>query len=722
MSEQEEDPQAPTEIDAAAVFRDAATPTDQTPDVSPPPGMWTPPTAEELDAQLRGFNVEKLLGRGGMGAVYQARQISLDRTVAIKILPPEFAEDPAFASRFEREAKSLAQLNHPNIVHIHDFGKTDAGHYFFVMEFVDGTDFHHLIQAGQLDAIGALNAVSQICDALAYAHSQGYVHRDIKPANVFLNTQGMAKVGDFGLAKIIGTDTVTPSADPSLTVSGVAMGTPFYSSPEQSAGLPVDQRADIYSLGVMFYEMLTGQIPRGHFEPPSKRVQIDVRIDDVVLRAMANEPEMRYQSAPEMQSEVDVIRTSPEEVPLETEPKKRSRWPIGLAGTIGMLGLAAAAFFLSKNGMKDELAGGAPSVESSIAGATKGSPFPLSLPEFPPQRPTKKCRLVVLPLPDQNPTPERDWLQQIEEDDFDRYVSFGTCGYLSDVTLLTAEGDLRGVLLDGIQTTARYETTIQTKDRNWVLADHNGIHWAAIDSTGRLLPTDHRDTFWGSDAPNIDEERFLDVTTGGGYLALHRNGKLSGWGKLFDDHALLQGRIESDQDIVQISRLAYLRKNGSAIGWRVNVKAPDGVNISEYPEDSLVSLSIRGRHGIGPDGQVYFLEKNDKLIPRTFGSERWEKVFDGHYRDSNGFNDWFIASLQDGEKLHFDFPVSPESSTSAYETALRGLTDVVMSEEFILALLPAGTVPRSGYWEVDELIEVRRELITKKEASDLAQP
>jgi len=287
---------------------------------------------------LPGYRIHSLLGRGGMGAVYEGEQISLDRRVAIKLLPAELGADPEFQARFRREAKSMAKLNHPNIVQIYDFGQTAAGHCYFVMEFVDGTDLHRLIREGKLDVTGALNAVSQICDALQYAHDEGFVHRDIKPANIFINRQGLLKVGDFGLAKLVeggSDDEPTPTDLANLTVSGVAMGTLNYIAPEQlSEGGSVDRRADIYSLGVMFYEMLTREVPRGAVKEPSKRVpMLDERIDGVVFKAMDPDPSERYQTALELRSDVDAIRLmpppepppeppveTPEEAPMEAIP------------------------------------------------------------------------------------------------------------------------------------------------------------------------------------------------------------------------------------------------------------------------------------------------------------------------------------------------------------------------------------------------------------------
>lgn len=284
-----------------------------------PTGRWMPPPLEEISGLLTGYQITALLGRGGMGAVYRGLQVSLDRQVAIKLLPPELGIDPEFEARFKREAKSMAKLNHSNIVQIYDFGQTTAGHYYFVMEYVDGCDLHQLIRDGLLDVEGALNAVSQICDALQYAHDMGFVHRDIKPANIFINQQGILKVGDFGLAKLVGGDDAGHDNDlAGLTGSGIALGTMHYIAPEQLAEGMVDRRADIYSLGVMFYQMLTRELPRGAVKEPSKRVaMLDVRIDGVVFKAMDPDPDDRYQSAADFRTDVDRIRLTP---PAGTEP------------------------------------------------------------------------------------------------------------------------------------------------------------------------------------------------------------------------------------------------------------------------------------------------------------------------------------------------------------------------------------------------------------------
>jgi len=269
---------------------------------------WNPPDLVTMATLFPQYEVLAFLGRGGMGAVYRARQPHLDRLVAIKLLPGEAAADDAFAARFQAEARSLARLQHSNIVTIHDYGQTSAGHLFFVMEHVEGADLARMIETHTLQPTQALEIVSQICDALQYAHEQGIIHRDIKPANVLVARDGRVKVADFGLARL---RDEADTADARLTQTGTVVGTPDYMAPEQRDGRALDQRADIYSLGVLFYEMLTGTLPRGAWEPPSHRAQTDPRLDEVVTKAMQAEPERRYQQASEVRSRVDQIRTSP---------------------------------------------------------------------------------------------------------------------------------------------------------------------------------------------------------------------------------------------------------------------------------------------------------------------------------------------------------------------------------------------------------------------------
>lgn len=276
-----------------------------------PASRFVPPTVEELGRYFPQLEILELIGRGGMGAVYKARQKQLDRIVALKILPPGIGDGPAFANRFTREAKALAALAHPNIVTLYEFGQTD-GLFFFLMEYVDGMNLRQLLAGGKLAPKEALAIVPHICDALQYAHDRGIVHRDIKPENILLGRDGVVKIADFGVAKIIGkaetrTAETAAARETAATMAGVA-GTPAYMAPEQlHRPAEVDHRADIYSLGVVLYQMLTGELPGKHIEPPSRKVQIDVRIDEIVMRALERNPEMRYSQASVFKTEVETV-------------------------------------------------------------------------------------------------------------------------------------------------------------------------------------------------------------------------------------------------------------------------------------------------------------------------------------------------------------------------------------------------------------------------------
>ncbi len=282
-----------------------------------------PPSVEELNGALEAYDVLEILGRGGMGAVYKARQASLDRLVAIKILP-KFDDEAgvAFAERFQREARALAKLSHPNIVGVYDFGETRDGYLYIVMEYVDGTDLFQLIRTGELGLEHFYGWIPQLCDALEYAHSRGVVHRDVKPANILISREGELKVADFGLAKLSG---VPGESMPALTVTNVSMGTPDYAAPEswESAG-DVDHRADLYAVGVMMYEMLTGKVPRGAWKPPSVLdPSLDPRLDELISRAMDSDPDSRIQSASEIRTAVVDIHQTPDRGAISGERARR---------------------------------------------------------------------------------------------------------------------------------------------------------------------------------------------------------------------------------------------------------------------------------------------------------------------------------------------------------------------------------------------------------------
>ncbi len=309
-----------------------------------PAASFLPPLPSELASRFPQLEILELLGQGGMGAVYKARQPGLDRLVAVKILPPEAGRDPAFAERFAREARAMARLSHPHIVNVFDFGQTD-GQFFLVMEYVDGVNLRAAIRASSVSPKAALKIVTQVCDALQYAHDEGVVHRDIKPENILLDKRGRVKIADFGLAKLLGAE----GAAVGLTGTQQVMGTLRYMAPEQMVGSRnVDHRADIYSLGVVFYELLTGEVPMGRFQAPSAKVQVDVRIDDVVLKSLEREPERRYQHASEVKSEVESIASDPRsqvtssvelgEVPSNAEAQATIEGLIGSAVGLVVIG------------------------------------------------------------------------------------------------------------------------------------------------------------------------------------------------------------------------------------------------------------------------------------------------------------------------------------------------------------------------------------------------
>lgn len=267
---------------------------------------FAPPHPQALGILFPQLDILNLIGAGGMGAVYRARQRGLDRMVALKVLAPSMSSDPAFAERFAREARTLARLNHPNIVDVYDLGQAGPL-YYFLMEFVDGLNLRQSLQAHRMTLRETLAIVPQICEALEYAHEEGVVHRDIKPENILLDQKGRVKITDFGISKLLGATQATPLTQPSHI-----LGTMHYMAPEQFENpLTVDHRADLYSLGVVFYEMLTGELPLGRFALPSRKAGVDSRLDEVVLKTLEKDPELRCQEASEVRVQVEAISGMP---------------------------------------------------------------------------------------------------------------------------------------------------------------------------------------------------------------------------------------------------------------------------------------------------------------------------------------------------------------------------------------------------------------------------
>ncbi len=260
------------------------------------------------------YEIGKRIGRGGMAEIFQARDILLDRPVAIKVLFPEFATDPAFVERFRREAQAAANLNHPNIVGVYDWGKVNNT-YYIAMEYVNGRTLADILkQSGTLTPMQVCDVISEVAAALTSAHQNGVIHRDIKPGNILVSTTGQVKVADFGIARALGS-----GVEQGLTQTGAVMGTATYFSPEQAQGASTDQRSDIYSLGVVMYEMLSGGAPftgenavaiaykqvHEQATPLNQRLaSVPAEVAAIVAKCMEKSPDDRYSSAEQVRDEL----------------------------------------------------------------------------------------------------------------------------------------------------------------------------------------------------------------------------------------------------------------------------------------------------------------------------------------------------------------------------------------------------------------------------------
>jgi eukaryotic-like serine/threonine-protein kinase len=332
------------------------------------------------------YELEELVGSGGMSSVYRAHDRLLDRTVALKILHERHLREPEYVERFRREARSAAVLSHPNIVTVIDRGEHD-GQQFIVFEYVGGDNLKRLIeQKNPLPVSTALELAIQIARGLSFAHRNGLVHRDVKPQNVLLNGDGEAKVSDFGIARSL-------DVKRGMTETGTVLGTSDYIAPEQAQGMHVDEQTDVYSLGVVLYEMLTGEVPfpgenfvtvamRHINEPPppvrAKRADVPPRVDAAVQRAMAKDPRDRFASMADFGRELEACAGDTEEgtqiipPPKPKAPRRRRRsgaWPLVLLllGLVALGAVGAYLLFRSSGGSSTGAGGGTASVTAVTA-------------------------------------------------------------------------------------------------------------------------------------------------------------------------------------------------------------------------------------------------------------------------------------------------------------------------------------------------------------------
>ena len=288
------------------------------------------------------YRLEQPLGHGGMATVYLARDEQLDRAVAVKLLAENLADDATFRKRFLREARLAARLSHPNVVNIYDAGETEDGRPYIVMEHVEGPTLADLMrERGRLSAAEAVGLAVQACRGLAHAHAAGLVHRDVKPQNLLLGPDGTLKVADFGIARAAETT--------ALTQAGTVLGTAAYLSPEQATGEEVSPAADVYSLGAVLYELLTGRLPyefdslvdlvekqaRGSITPVSElSPEVPQHVEDAVMRSLARNPAYRPASAEALARELEPEEPPTKVAPEPHRPARRGRPWLALAGAL----------------------------------------------------------------------------------------------------------------------------------------------------------------------------------------------------------------------------------------------------------------------------------------------------------------------------------------------------------------------------------------------------
>ena len=340
------------------------------------------------------YEIEELVGHGGMSSVYKAHDTLLERHVALKVLHEQYSGDDDFVERFKREARSVAQLQHPNIVTVIDRGEED-GRQFIVFEYIDGENLkERVMREGRLDVPVALEIALEVARGLAFAHENGLVHRDVKPQNVLLNGDGRAKVTDFGIARTVDVD--------GMTQTGTVLGTSNYIAPEQASGQPVDAHSDVYSLGAVLYELLTGDVPfpgenfvavaMKHLHEPAPnlldvRKDVPLRVAAAVDRALEKDPEQRFPTMDAFAAELDACLAEldrgedgdatmviPARQRAAKQRKQVSRWPL-VIGALALLGVAAIVVGVLAFGDNDGGSEAASLTPVGVSGLTSYDPF-----------------------------------------------------------------------------------------------------------------------------------------------------------------------------------------------------------------------------------------------------------------------------------------------------------------------------------------------------------
>jgi serine/threonine protein kinase len=385
---------------------------------------------EDLTGKQFGhYQIVAPLGEGGMAAVYKAYQPSMERSVAVKVLPRHMSASEEFVNRFRREAKLLAQLQHPHILPVFDYGEAD-GYPYIVMPFVNSGTLANLLQNRQLSLPEVRRVMTQLGDALGYAHARGMIHRDIKPSNVLIDERGNCLLTDFGLARMAESST-------KITSSGAVMGTPAYMSPEQGAGSNIDHRSDIYSLGIILYEMVTGRVPYTAETPvavvfkhiqdplPSARKlnpNLPESIELVLLKALAKNPDDRYQNAEDFVRAIQkavpdtdtpdqsILQVSPASTQnLQSAPSQNivarpeteatisksgptGRFPIWIFVAFGIMALAAIAIFIGSNMLAAQIppSPSVTNIPTKVSAPIIDSPVP-SVTSTPPTEPSSSA-------------------------------------------------------------------------------------------------------------------------------------------------------------------------------------------------------------------------------------------------------------------------------------------------------------------------------------------